>query len=215
MYVSFDLDGYESSTMPSISDRMMYIDQMSRSGPYTTNIAGPTSYIDPDKGSMYGRKVEKEITAIARFILDIDKEIRETKRRIDYFADSGGRNGQRETEMRNVSLQLYKTKLDAIKSKAALEREIDKARKEDIKLYKDVNGSVPANTQILPDTISSDGNFMSNLLGNGVDDFFNSTIASSPMNIPPSVPQITQNIPTPQPMSAPEPVMATKPKESL
>ena len=213
MYVSFDLDGYESSTMPSIADRMMYIDQMSRSGPYTTNIAEPRSYIDPDKGYMYGRKVEKEITAIARFILDIDKEIRETKRRIDYFADSGGRNGQRETEMRNVSLQLYKTKLDAIKSKAALEREIDKARKEDIKLYKDVNGTVPANTQILPDTISSDGSFMSNLLGNGVDNFFNSTLPTS--SVPTQVPQLQQPMPTPQPISTPEPVVATKPKESL
>ena len=102
-----------------------------------------------------------------------------------------------------------------IKDKPAPKVFPDKARKEDIKLYKDVNGSVPANTQILPDTISSDGSFMSNLLGNGVDDFFNATIASSPMNIPPSVPQITQHIPTPQPMSTPEPVLATKPKESL
>lgn len=197
MFLTFDFNSYESDL---IGDRLMYIDRTAGNPGYGV-LQRYTDKSNPET-SIYGRKMRDEIHQIKKFIQDIDREIKETKRRIEIFAQGGKMTGQRETEMRTIHQNFFRMKLDAIKTRASLEREMDKSRKEDIKLMKDITGSAPTNiTNTIGDERSSDRNFMSNIFSSGVDGFFAATTTSPNNNIPivqalPPAP-ITQPLPTP------------------
>lgn len=195
MFITYNMGNYEEDT---IGNRLRYIDAMGSDSNIHLTLERYTDKFDPNT-SIYGRKVDTQIKSIRKFIQDIEKEIRDTKKRIDYYVDAGKMGGQRETELRNVVQQYYKMKLDGIKTQSNLEREADKARKEDIKLFKDMNGNVPSD--IVMNDRSSDRAFMTNILGGGVDEFFNST--TPPTNIP-----IQQYIPNVQPQPIQQNVVA-------
>lgn len=201
MFLTFDFNSYESDL---IGDRLMYIDRTAGNPGYGV-LQRYTDKSNPES-SIYGRKMRDEIHQIKKFIQDIDREIKETKRRIEIFAQGGKMTGQRETEMRTIHQNFFRMKLDAIKTRASLEREMDKSRKEDIKLMKDITGSVPTNiANTIGDERSSDRNFMSNIFSSGVDGFFAATTTSPNNNIP-----IVQSLP-PAPIAQPLPVPAKEP----
>lgn len=173
MFVTFNMGNYEED---SIGHKLRYIDAISEDEQYYGTLERYTHHYDPNT-SLYGRQVTKEIKAIGKFIKDIEKEIRDNKKRIEYYVDSGKMGGQRETEIRNVVQNYYKMKLDGFKTRAGLIRELDKSRKEDLKLQKDLLGKVEGSSldSIGLNDRSSDRSFMSNVIGGNVDQFFNNS----------------------------------------
>lgn len=204
MFVTFNMGNYEEDT---IGQKLRYIDAISEDSMHYGTLERYTSHYDPNT-SMYGRKITTHIKTIRKFVQDIEKEIREAKKRIEYYADAGKMGGQRESETREIVQSYYKMKLDAIKTQASLEREIDKSRKEDLKLLKDLYGTTNVPQQQALDDRSSDRAFMSSVLGGGVDNFFNSNTNyySANQNVPMQ--------PTPAPVKPTETPVA-QPKESL
>ena len=106
--------------------------------------------------------------------------------------------------MRTIVQSYYNMKLNAIKTATSLQREIDKSRKEDLKLQKDLYGAV--NTSAAPDLtgehISNEALF-GNLFGGGLDTFYSAT--SSPVG------PIPVNPPVQQQLSVPEPTILSSP----
>ena len=208
MFISYDWNGYEEDT---IGNRMLYI-QKTSGNPYAV-LQRYTDKVDTNS-SLYGREIQKEVTALSKYIQDIEKEIKETRKRVDFYADGGKMSGQRETEMRTIMQKYFDMKMSAIKTKASLIREIDKSRKEDLKLQKDLTGNMPQGATIA-DEYMSDNSLMSNLLSGGVDNFFAAT-QYTPNPVPPTPQPIAAPAMQPQPAVAPQPVaVTTKTKESL
>ena len=90
-------------------------------------------------------------------------------------------------------------KLDGVKIRASLLREVDKSKKEDIKLLKEIYGKVDNNNalaQSIGDDRSSDRAFMSGMLSGGVDNFFGNT-----SNIYTATPNQNYTVPVPQPVT--------------
>lgn len=193
MFVTFNMGNYEDE---SIGQKLRYLDMASDEDHYYGTLERYTHHYDPNT-SLYGRQINREIKSVGKFIKDIEKEIKEAKKRIEYYVDSGRSGGQRETELRNTVQQYYKMKLDGVKIRASLLREVDKSRKEDIKLLKDVYGKVDNSTplaQSIGDDRSSDRAFMSGMLSGGVDNFFNDN-----NNIYTAAPNQSYVAPIPQP----------------
>lgn len=198
MFVTFNMGNYEEDT---IGHKLRYIDAISEDNMHYGTLERYTSHYDPES-SMYGRKMNVHIKAIKKFVQEIEKEIRDTKKRIDYYVDAGKMGGQRESELRNIVQNYYKMKLEAFKTQASFEREKDKSRKEDLKLYKELTGSsnIQANQQMIDDR-SSDRAFMTSLLGSGVDNFFsNTTVQHTNVPIQPVQPSITPVVNKPEPL---------------
>ena len=195
MFVTFNMGNYEED---SIGQKLRYLDMASEEDHYYGTLERYTHHYDPNT-SLYGRQINREIKSVGKFIKDIEKEIKEAKKRIEYYVDSGRSGGQRETELRNTVQQYYKMKLDGVKIRASLLREVDKSKKEDIKLLKDIYGKVDNNNalaQSVGEDRSSDRAFMSGMLSGGVDNFFNNTSGLYTAN-----PNQSYVTPTPQPVS--------------
>ena len=195
MFVTFNMGNYEED---SIGQKLRYLDMASEEDHYYGTLERYTHHYDPNT-SLYGRQINREIKSVGKFIKDIEKEIKEAKKRIEYYVDSGRSGGQRETELRNTVQQYYKMKLDGVKIRASLLREVDKSKKEDIKLLKDIYGKVDNNNtlaQSVGEDRSSDRAFMSGMLSGGVDNFFNNTSGLYTAN-----PNQSYVAPTPQPVS--------------
>lgn len=195
MFVTFNMGNYEED---SIGQKLRYIDMTSEEDHYYGTLERYTHHYDPNT-SLYGRQINREIKSVGKFIKDIEKEIKEAKKRIEYYVDSGRSGGQRETELRNTVQQYYKMKLDGVKIRASLLREVDKSKKEDIKLLKDIYGKVDNNNalaQSVGEDRSSDRAFMSGMLSGGVDSFFNNT-----SNIYTATPNQSYSAPVPQPVT--------------
>lgn len=195
MFVTFNMGNYEED---SIGQKLRYIDMASEEDHYYGTLERYTHHYDPNT-SLYGRQINREIKSVGKFIKDIEKEIKEAKKRIEYYVDSGRSGGQRETELRNTVQQYYKMKLDGVKIRASLLREVDKSKKEDIKLLKDIYGKVDNNNalaQSVGEDRSSDRAFMSGMLSGGVDSFFNNT-----SNIYTATPNHSYSAPVPQPVT--------------
>lgn len=195
MFVTFNMGNYEED---SIGQKLRYLDMASEDDHYYGTLERYTHHYDPNT-SLYGRQINREIKSVGKFIKDIEKEIKEAKKRIEYYVDSGRAGGQRETELRNTVQQYYKMKLDGVKIRASLLREVDKSKKEDIKLLKDIYGKVDNTTalaQSVGDDRSSDRAFMSGMLSGGVDSFFNNS-----SNLYTATPNQTFAAPTPQPVT--------------
>lgn len=195
MFVTFNMGNYEED---SIGQKLRYLDMASEEDHYYGTLERYTHHYDPNT-SLYGRQINREIKSVGKFIKDIEKEIKEAKKRIEYYVDSGRSGGQRETELRNTVQQYYKMKLDGVKIRASLLREVDKSKKEDIKLLKDIYGKVDNNNalaQSVGEDRSSDRAFMSGMLSGGIDNFFNNTSGLYTAN-----PNQSYVAPTPQPVS--------------
>ena len=195
MFVTFNMGNYEED---SIGQKLRYIDMASDEDHYYGTLERYTHHYDPNT-SLYGRQINREIKSVGKFIKDIEKEIKEAKKRIEYYVDSGRSGGQRETELRNTVQQYYKMKLDGVKIRASLLREVDKSKKEDIKLLKDIYGKVDNNNalaQSIGEDRSSDRAFMSGMLSGGVDNFFGNT-----PNIYTAAPNQNYSAPVPQPVT--------------
>ena len=195
MFVTFNMGNYEED---SIGQKLRYIDMASEEDHYYGTLERYTHHYDPNT-SLYGRQINREIKSVGKFIKDIEKEIKEAKKRIEYYVDSGRSGGQRETELRNTVQQYYKMKLDGVKIRASLLREVDKSKKEDIKLLKEIYGKVDNNNalaQSIGDDRSSDRAFMSGMLSGGVDNFFGNT-----PNIYTAAPNQNYSVPVPQPVT--------------
>lgn len=195
MFVTFNMGNYEED---SIGQKLRYIDMASDEDHYYGTLERYTHHYDPNT-SLYGRQINREIKSVGKFIKDIEKEIKEAKKRIEYYVDSGRSGGQRETELRNTVQQYYKMKLDGVKIRASLLREVDKSKKEDIKLLKEIYGKVDNNNtlaQSIGDDRSSDRAFMSGMLSGGVDNFFCNT-----PNIYTAAPNQNYSVPVPQPVT--------------
>ena len=195
MFVTFNMGNYEED---SIGQKLRYIDMASEDDHYYGTLERYTHHYDPNT-SLYGRQINREIKSVGKFIKDVEKEIKEAKKRIEYYVDSGRSGGQRETELRNTVQQYYKMKLDGVKIRASLLREVDKSKKEDIKLLKDIYGKVDNNNalaQSMGEDRSSDRAFMSGMLSGGVDSFFNNT-----SNIYTAAPNQSYSTPVPQPVT--------------
>lgn len=200
MFISFDYNNYEDDT---IGNRMMYI-QKTSGNPY----AVLPRYTDKQEthNSLYGREIQKEVNALTKYIQDIEREIKDTKKRVEFYS------GKNETEMRSIVQRFFDMKMNAIKARASLIREIDKSRKEDLKLHKDLTGSAPAGgANLLPNDHMSDTTLMSNLFSGGVDNFFLSTQYNTPKTN--DIPVSAINNP-PTPVSTPSPTNVAQ-KEHL
>lgn len=193
MFITFNAGNYEED---SIGHKLRYVDAMSDDNNYHGTLERYTSHYDPNS-SLYGRRIQTYIKSIKKNIQDIDKELREIKKRVDYYVDSGKMGGQRETELRNITQNYYKMKLDAFKTLAGFERDLDKSKKEDAKLWKELTAPGKDGTQpvLSLDDRSSDRNFLTNVLGGGVDQFFNNAQSNYyPQQV---VPSYTQPLTTP------------------
>ena len=184
MFITYNLGGYENNT---IGAKLRYIDSMEHDGNVYGGIQRYSTPSDSPNNSMYGRVMVKEIGFIKKFIQDVDREIKETQARIQYYMDSGKMGGQRETELRTLKQGYLKMKMDAFKTRTSLHREIDKAKKEELKLLKDLTGSVDNLPEMNPNGHSSDKTFMTSMFGSPNDVLTNISIPQSNIIDPASV----------------------------